>query len=124
MTSHVIPELASKVSVSLVGAGSYLPDRVVSNEEMLKYFRPVRPDGRPLEPEWVVRHLGIHERRLDYEFGGRGKRSRAEGGFYDGDLALRAARAALADSGTDPADIDLLVHVTTTPDLIACQDHF
>ena len=64
------------------------------------------------------------ERRLDYDFGGRRKRSRAEGGLFDGDLALRAGRAAFADAGVDAADIDVLVHVTTTPDLIACQDHF
>jgi 3-oxoacyl-[acyl-carrier-protein] synthase-3 len=116
--------LGSEVSVSIAGVGSFLPDRRVSNEEILQYLCPVRPDGRPLEPEWVVRHLGIHERRLDYEFGGRRKRSRADGGLFDGDLALRAGFAAIADAGVDAADIDVLVHVTTTPDLIACQDHF
>ena len=61
---------------------------------------------------------------LDYEFGGRRKRSRADGGIYDGDLALRAGRAALADAGLEPEAVDVMVHVTTTPDLIACQDHF
>jgi 3-oxoacyl-[acyl-carrier-protein] synthase III len=124
MTSPPIPRLASEISVSVMGVGSYLPDRRVSNEEILEYLRPVRPDGRPLEPEWVVKHLGIHERRLDYEFGGQRKRSRAEGGIFDGDLALRAGRAALDDAGLDAAAVDVLVHVTTTPDLIACQDHF
>jgi 3-oxoacyl-[acyl-carrier-protein] synthase-3 len=104
--------------------GSYLPERRVSNEEILEYLHPVRPDGRPLEPEWVVKHLGIYERRLDYEFGGGHKRSRADGGLYDGDLALRAVRAALVDAGIDAADVDVVVHVSTTPDLIACQDHF
>ena len=94
----------------------------VSNEEILEYLRPARPDGRPLEPEWVVKHLGINQRRLDYEFGGQRKRSRAEGGLYDGDLALRASRAALVDAGLDAHEIDVVVHVTTTPDLIACQD--
>jgi len=124
MTSSTMPRLASEVSVSLLGVGSFLPDRRVSNEEILEYLRPVRPDGRPLEPEWVVKHLGIHERRLDYEFGGRRKQSRADGGLYDGDLAIRAGRAALADAGVDAADVDVMVDVTTTPDLIACQDHF
>src|ERR1017187_2125656 len=124
MTRTSIPRLASEVSVSLIGVGSYLPDRRVSNEEILEYLHPARPDGRPLEPEWVVKHLGINERRLDYEFGGRRKRSRAEGGLYDGDLALRASRAALVDAGLDAEEIDVVVHVTTTPDLIACQDHF
>jgi 3-oxoacyl-[acyl-carrier-protein] synthase-3 len=124
MTGAAIPRLASEVSVSLLGVGSYLPERRVGNEEILQYLRPVRPDGRPLEPEWVVKHLGIYERRLDYEFGGRCKLSRVDGGLFDGDLALRAAQAALVDAGVDAAEVDVLVHVTTTPDLIACQDHF
>jgi 3-oxoacyl-[acyl-carrier-protein] synthase III len=124
MTRTSISRLTSEVCVSLIGVGSYLPDRRVSNKEILEYLRPTRPDGRPLEPEWVVKHLGINERRLDYEFGGRRKRSRAEGGLFDGDLALRASRAALVDAGLDADEIDVVVHVTTTPDLIACQDHF
>lgn len=114
----------STVSVSVVGTGSYLPDHSVSNTEILSYLQPARPDGRLLEPEWVVRHLSIHERRLDYEFGGRRKRSRADGGLYDGDLAVAAARLALDDAGIDAADVDALVHVSSTPDLISCQDHF
>ena len=124
MNGPVFPALASEVSVSVVGTGSYLPDHRVSNEEILQYLRPARPGGRLLEPDWVVRHLGIHERRLDYEFGGRRKRSRADGGLYDGDLALRAARSALRDAGITATDVDLLVHVTSTPDMVTCQDHF
>jgi len=124
MNASVIPNLASQVSVSVVGVGSYLPEHRVSNEEILQYLRPARPDGRLLEPEWVVKHLAIHERRLDYEFGGRRKRNRPDGGIYDGDLALRAARPALKDAGVDADDIDLFVHVTSTPDMVSCQDHF
>ena len=124
MNDPVFPALASEVSVSVAGTGSYLPDHRVSNQEILQYLRPARPGGRLLEPEWVVRHLGIQERRLDYEFGGRRKRSRADGGLYDGDLALRAARSALRDAGITAADVDMLVHVTSTPDMITCQDHF
>jgi 3-oxoacyl-[acyl-carrier-protein] synthase III len=120
----LVPALASEVTVSVLGAGSFLPEHRVSNEEILRYLRPARPDGRPLEPEWVVRHLAIYERRLDYEFGGRRKRARADGGLYDGDLALRAARAALDDAAVGADEVDLLVHVTSTPDLITCQDHF
>jgi hypothetical protein len=94
-----------------LGSGSFLPEHWVSNEEILRYLRPARPDGRLLEPEWVVRNLTIHERRLDYEFGGRRKRSRAEGGLYDGDLALGSAGAALDNAGMDARKIDLIVHV-------------
>jgi len=124
MHHSLIPTLGSEVTVSVRGVGSYLPEHRVSNEEILRYLRPARPDGRLLEPEWVVRHLSIHERRLDYEFGGRRKRSRADGGLYDGDLALRAARSALEDAAIAPGEVDLFVHVTSTPDTIMCQDHF
>ena len=70
MNGPAFPALGSQVSVSVACAGSYLPDHRVSNQEILQYLRPARPDGRLLEPEWVVKHLGIYERRLDYEFGG------------------------------------------------------
>jgi len=124
MSGSVIPALASEMSVSVAGVGSYLPEHRVSNEEILQYLRPARPDGRLLEPEWVVKHLAIRERRLDYEFGGRRKRSRADGGIYDGDLTLRAARSALGDAAIDATDVDMFVHVTSTPDTVSCQDHF
>jgi 3-oxoacyl-[acyl-carrier-protein] synthase III len=124
MNAPVMHALGSEVSLSVAGVGSYLPEHRVSNEEILEYLRPARPDGSLLEPEWVVKHLAIRERRLDYEFGGRRKRSRADGGIYDGDLTMRAARSALDDAGIDAADIDLFVHVTSTPDMVACQDHF
>jgi len=124
MNGSFAPALASQVSVSVAGTGSYLPDHRVSNQEILHYLRPARPGGRLLEPDWVVRHLGIYERRLDYEFGGRRKRSRPDGGLYDGDLALRAARSALRDAGLTAADVDIVVHITSTPDMVTCQDHF
>jgi len=124
MKAMAVPALASQVSVCVLGVGSYLPEHRVSNDEILEYLRPARPDGRLLEPEWIVKHLAIRERRLDYEFGGRRKRSRLDGGIYDGDLTLRAARSALDDASIDATDVDLFVHVTSTPDTISCQDHF
>jgi 3-oxoacyl-[acyl-carrier-protein] synthase III len=43
MTSSSIPRLASEVSVSLMGVGSYLPERRVSNDEILEYLHPGSP---------------------------------------------------------------------------------
>ncbi len=111
------------VPITLRGVGSFVPDGRVTNRQILDRVRPARPDGRLLEPEWIERHVGIIERRLDFDFTNHRKRSRADGGLYDGDLALRAARAALADADLDGSAVDVLVHVTTTPDTIACQDH-
>lgn len=124
MHAPSFPALHTEVAVSLMGVGSFLPERRVSNEQIIDRVRPARPDGRPLEPEWIERHVGIVERRLDFDFDTHRKHSRDEGGLYDGDLALRAARRALDDSEIDAGDVDLLVHVSTTPDTIACQEHF
>jgi 3-oxoacyl-[acyl-carrier-protein] synthase-3 len=111
-------------SIRLAGVGSFVPDQRVTNQTILDRVRPARPDGRRLEPEWIERHIGIRERRLDFDFTTHRKRSRAEGGLYDGDLAARAARASLDDAGVAGRDVDVLVHVTSTPDTLACQDHF
>jgi 3-oxoacyl-[acyl-carrier-protein] synthase-3 len=90
---------------------------------MLERIDPRHPDGTPLAPDWIERHVGIFERRLDFDFAAGRKAERSEGGLFDGDLALRAARAALADARMDAGALDLLVHVSTTPDTIACTDH-
>jgi 3-oxoacyl-[acyl-carrier-protein] synthase-3 len=123
MNAPMISALGTDIAVSLTGTGSFVPEHRVSNRQILDRVRPARPDGRLLEPEWIEQHVGIVERRLDFDFDTHHKRSRADGGLYDGDLALRAGRAALEDAHTDPADIDVFVHVSTTPDTIACQDH-
>jgi 3-oxoacyl-[acyl-carrier-protein] synthase-3 len=113
----------SEISVSVAGVGSYLPEQRVSNRTMLERIDPRHPDGTPLAPDWIERHVGIFERRLDFDFAANKKRQRSEGGLFDGDLALRAARAALADACVDAGAVDVLVHVSTTPDTIACADH-
>lgn len=113
----------SEVSVSVAGVGSYLPEQRVSNRTMLERIDPRHPDGTPLAPDWIERHVGILERRLDYDFVAGKKSPRSKGGLFDGDLALRAAQAALADASVEAGQVDLLVHVSTTPDTIACSDH-
>jgi 3-oxoacyl-[acyl-carrier-protein] synthase III len=101
MDAPVISTLGTDVAVTLVGTGSFVPEHRVSNRQILDRVRPARPDGRLLEPEWIERRVGIVERRLDFDFDVRRKRNRADGGLYDGDLALRAARAALQDAHTE-----------------------
>ncbi|MGD0377895.1 MAG: 3-oxoacyl-[acyl-carrier-protein] synthase III C-terminal domain-containing protein [Streptosporangiaceae bacterium] len=73
MNGSAFPALASQVLVSVAGAGSYL----ITGSRLRRSSGicvPARPAGRLLEPEWVVKHLGIHERRLDFV---RGRRKRS-----------------------------------------------
>ncbi|MDX8412872.1 MAG: beta-ketoacyl-ACP synthase III [Mariprofundales bacterium] len=82
----------------IIGVGSCLPQRIVSNEELA-----TRVDTTD---QWIVERTGIRQRHLAAE----GERS--------SDLAASAARQALAVANIGIDDIDALVVATTTPDLI------
>jgi 3-oxoacyl-[acyl-carrier-protein] synthase-3 len=80
----------------IAGFGGHLPARVVSNAEL---------SGRiDTSDEWIVERTGIRERRIAAE------------GELASDLGAAAARAALADAGIDPAEVDGIVLATSTPD--------
>jgi 3-oxoacyl-[acyl-carrier-protein] synthase III len=80
----------------VLGCGSYLPDRRLSNADLARMV--------DTSDEWIVQRTGIHERYI------------AADGELTSDLGLHAARAALADAGTDAQSIDLIVLATSTPD--------
>ncbi len=80
----------------ILGAGCYLPQRILTNAELAKMV--------DTSDEWIVQRTGIHQRRI------------AAAGEVTSDLALHAARAALADAKVDPKSIDLIVLGTSTPD--------
>jgi len=80
----------------VLGCGSYLPGRVLTNEELAQTV--------DTSDEWIVQRTGIHERRI------------AATGELTSDLALHAARAALAHAKVDAQSIDLIVLATSTPD--------
>lgn len=86
----------SLTGIQILGCGSYVPDQVVSNEDL--------ETVRGFDPEWIRQRTGILERR------------HAADGQATSDLALRAAERAIEHAGADPADIDLLVIGTFTPD--------
>jgi 3-oxoacyl-[acyl-carrier-protein] synthase-3 len=82
----------------VVGTGSYLPAGVLTNDDLAR-----RVDT---SDAWIRHRTGIRERRI------------AAPAEQTSDLAEHASRAALAAAGIAPADVDLLVVATTTPDMI------
>jgi 3-oxoacyl-[acyl-carrier-protein] synthase-3 len=80
----------------VVGCGSYLPLRVMSNDELARTV--------DTSDEWIRKRTGIRERHL------------AADGEATSDLGLKAAQAALEQSGLAPDDLDLIVCATATPD--------
>jgi len=80
----------------LVGTGSALPKRLVTNAELAKTV--------DTSDEWIVERTGIRSRYIAGE------------GETTSTLATEAARHALAAAGLVPADIGLIVLATATPD--------
>ena len=80
----------------VLGCGSYLPARILSNDELARSVETT--------DEWIVQRTGIRERHI------------AAPGELTSDLALHAARAALANAHVDASSIDLIVLGTSTPD--------
>jgi 3-oxoacyl-[acyl-carrier-protein] synthase III len=80
----------------VVGCGSYLPAKIVTNEDLARQVET--------SDVWIRERTGIRQRHI------------AAKDEKTSDLALNAARAALASAGMRAADIDLIVLATTTPD--------
>jgi 3-oxoacyl-[acyl-carrier-protein] synthase III len=80
----------------ILGCGGYLPSQVLTNSELARKV--------DTSDEWIVQRTGIHERRI------------AAPGELTSDMAVRAARAALAHARVDAQSIDLIVLATSTPD--------
>ena len=80
----------------VLGCGSYLPARILSNDELAKSVETT--------DEWIVQRTGIRERHI------------AAAGELTSDLALHAARAALTNAHVEANSIDLIVLATSTPD--------
>jgi 3-oxoacyl-[acyl-carrier-protein] synthase-3 len=82
----------------IAGTGSYLPKKILSNAELEKMVDTT--------DEWIFSRTGIRERHIvaDDEF--------------TSDLALHAARQAIASANIDAHSIDLIIVATTTPDKV------
>jgi 3-oxoacyl-[acyl-carrier-protein] synthase III len=80
----------------VLGCGSYLPSRVLTNADLSRMV--------DTSDEWITQRTGIRERHIAAE------------GETTSDMGLKAARAALAAAGVDAQSIDLIVLATSTPD--------
>lgn len=82
----------------IVGTGSYLPKRIVTNREL--------EDRIETSDDWIVSRTGIEARHV------------AADDELTSDLALHAARDAMTAAGVTADEIDLIIVATTTPDMV------
>ncbi|MCJ7526656.1 MAG: ketoacyl-ACP synthase III [Methyloceanibacter sp.] len=84
------------VRTVILGCGGYLPERVLTNHDLAKMI--------DTSDRWITERTGIKERRIAAE------------GELTSSMGAAAARAAIADAGLVPDDIDLIILATSTPD--------
>jgi 3-oxoacyl-[acyl-carrier-protein] synthase-3 len=89
--------LTSVLRSVVTGVGGYLPEQVVTNDDLAKFV--------DTSDEWIVERTGIRQRH------------RVRDDQPVSDLAVEAARRALAAAGRTPDEVDLIIVATTTPDL-------
>jgi 3-oxoacyl-[acyl-carrier-protein] synthase III len=94
---HLSPQPRSLLGVRILGSGSYVPELVVTNQDLQETYG--------FDPEWIVNRTGIHERRFALPH------------QATSDLCTQAAIRCLKSAGREPADVDLLVVATFTPDM-------
>lgn len=83
------------MSIQIIATGSYLPELIVSNNDIAEFL--------DTSDEWITSRSGIKNRHI----------ATKETTTY---MGAKAARSALENSGLNPADIDLVVCATVTPD--------
>ena len=84
------------MSVRILGTGSYLPPKVVTNDDLSKSL--------DTSDEWIYSHTGIRSRHI------------AEEDDCTSSMAAKAGRAALEAAGVAPEEIGLIIVATSTPD--------
>ena len=98
------------VRTKILGLGSYVPERVVTNEELpFLDEKHVRQETQQTETDdaWIQKRTGILERRY----------VPADGSVATSDLALQASKRALIDANIEPQEIDCIILGTLSPDI-------
>ena len=89
--------MSKPLRAKISALGTYVPPRLLTNEDLEKMVETSH--------EWIVERTGIRERHI------------VDKGMATSDLAVEAAKAALAERGLEPSDLDAILVATVTPDM-------
>ena len=88
----------SQYRAKISSLGCYVPPRVLTNADLEQMVNTT--------PEWILERTGIHKRHL------------VSDGMATSDMAVEAARTALAARGLEPRDVEVILVATVTPDML------
>jgi len=88
----------SGVAVSIIGTGSYLPEKVLTNDDLAKIVDTT--------DEWILTRTGIKERHI------------AADNETCSDMGAKAAARAIESAGITAAEVDMIIVATVTPDMV------
>jgi 3-oxoacyl-[acyl-carrier-protein] synthase-3 len=91
-------DMSHRIAAKISGVAGYVPPKVLTNADLEKMVAT--------NDEWIRTRTGIRERHI------------AEDGTASSHLATEAAKALLAQTKTDPADIDMIIVASVTPDMM------
>src|ERR1700680_4556414 len=89
--------MSHRIAAKITGVAGYVPPKVLTNADLEKMV--------DTNDEWIRTRTGIRERHI------------VENAMATSDMATEAARQLLAQTGTDPGDIDLIILASVTPDM-------
>ena len=89
--------MSNPLRAAVIGVGNAVPERVLTNADFEKLV--------DTSDEWITKRTGIKERHI------------VSNGQSTANLATDAGRAALAQAGVEPTDLDLIIVATVTPEM-------
>jgi 3-oxoacyl-[acyl-carrier-protein] synthase-3 len=89
--------MSHRIAAKISGVAGFVPPRVMSNDDLAKFVET--------SDEWIRTRTGIRERHV------------VENGLASSHLATEAAKALLAQTKTDPSEVDLIIVASVTPDM-------
>ncbi len=92
------PSAKARRTVSIIGTGSYVPEKILTNEDLSRMV--------DTSDEWIITRTGIKQRRI------------AAKDEHTSDMAAKAALKAIGQAKISPAEIDLILVATATPDML------
>jgi 3-oxoacyl-[acyl-carrier-protein] synthase-3 len=90
--------MSHRIAAKITGVAGYVPPKVLTNADLEKMVAT--------NDEWIRTRTGIRERHI------------AESGMASSHLATEAAKALLAQTHTDPADLEMIILASVTPDMM------